>query len=68
MDTLPTLHYKIDRLHPSMRREAALFLDFLIEKKRKNNRKKERKFGSAKGKIHISEDFDQPLTEFKDYM
>ncbi|MBF2057855.1 MAG: type II toxin-antitoxin system Phd/YefM family antitoxin [Cyanobacterium sp. T60_A2020_053] len=27
-----------------------------------------RKPGSAKGKILISQDFDSPLTDFKDYM
>lgn len=27
-----------------------------------------RKLGSAKGKIHIAEDFDQPLADFEDYM
>ncbi len=26
------------------------------------------KAGSAKGKIHISPDFDEPLDEFKEYM
>jgi prevent-host-death family protein len=27
-----------------------------------------RQFGSAKGWIHIAEDFDEPLEDFKDYM
>ncbi|TAE59553.1 MAG: type II toxin-antitoxin system Phd/YefM family antitoxin [Nostocales cyanobacterium] len=26
------------------------------------------KFGSAKGKVKMSDDFDAPLEEFKDYM
>jgi antitoxin (DNA-binding transcriptional repressor) of toxin-antitoxin stability system len=26
------------------------------------------KFGSAKGMIHMSEDFDAPLDDFRDYM
>jgi antitoxin (DNA-binding transcriptional repressor) of toxin-antitoxin stability system len=30
--------------------------------------KGKRQFGSAKGLIHISEDFDQPLEDFKEYM
>ncbi len=30
--------------------------------------KPKRKLGSAKGKIKISEDFDEPLADFKDYM
>jgi prevent-host-death family protein len=30
--------------------------------------KKERKFGTARGLIKISDDFDQPLDDFKGYM
>ncbi len=30
--------------------------------------KKQRKFGSAKGLIKISDDFDKPLGDFKEYM
>lgn len=30
--------------------------------------KKERIFGMLKGKIKMSDDFDEPLEEFKDYM
>ncbi|KAA3655515.1 MAG: type II toxin-antitoxin system Phd/YefM family antitoxin [Calditrichaeota bacterium] len=30
--------------------------------------KPKRKLGSAKGQIHISNDFDEPMDEFKDYM
>ena len=37
--------------------------------KAKKPKKKERKFGSMKGLvINISEDFDAPLDDFKDYM
>jgi len=68
MDTSVALHNKIELLPPNLRMEALLFVDFLIEKSRKNTQKI-RKFGSAKGKIHMSEDFDEPLTDlFKDYM
>lgn len=31
-------------------------------------KKKHRRFDSAKGLIKISEDFDRPLEDFKDYM
>ncbi|MDM8544255.1 type II toxin-antitoxin system prevent-host-death family antitoxin [Desulfococcaceae bacterium HSG9] len=31
-------------------------------------KKRKRKFGSAKGLIRISDDFDEPLEDFKDYM
>jgi prevent-host-death family protein len=30
--------------------------------------KKQRQFGTAKGLIKISDDFDLPLNDFKDYM
>ena len=31
-------------------------------------KKRKRKFGSAKGLIKISDDFDEPLEDFRDYM
>ena len=30
--------------------------------------KKKRIFGSAKGKLHMAEDFDDPLEDFEEYM
>ncbi len=30
--------------------------------------KRQRQFGSAKGKIWMSEDFDEPLNDFREYM
>ena len=69
MDTLIALHDKVEILPSNLRREALLFIDFLIERSENNKQKIERKFGSAKGKIHISEDFDDPLVDiFQDYM
>ncbi|MEO8146720.1 MAG: DUF2281 domain-containing protein [Bacteroidia bacterium] len=44
------------------------FIDFLISKRKKEIKKKRPKFGSAKGKIYLSPDFDEPLEDFKDYM
>lgn len=32
------------------------------------NKQKKRQFGSAKGLIKISDDFDAPLNDFKEYM
>jgi hypothetical protein len=69
MDTLVALHDKVEILPPNLRREALLFIEFLIEKSIGNHPKTQRIFGSAKGKIQMSEDFDEPLTEvFEDYM
>ena len=31
-------------------------------------KKRKRRFGSARGLIKISDDFDKPLEDFKDYM
>lgn len=32
------------------------------------DRKQSRKFGSAKGLVKISDDFDEPLEDFREYM
>jgi len=69
MDTFIELHQKFEALSPNFRKDALLFIEFLIEKSRKSNQQTNRTFGSAKGKIHMSEDFDEPLTEFfEEYM
>ena len=69
MDTVVALNHKLEILPPYLRKEVFLFIDSLIEKSGNNHQKIQRKFGSAKGKIHLSEDFDEPLTDiFKDYM
>ena len=69
MATLIALHHKVNALPPSLRKEAYSFLDSLVEKSINDDSKIQRKFGSAKGKIHMSKDFDEPLTDiFKDYM
>jgi antitoxin (DNA-binding transcriptional repressor) of toxin-antitoxin stability system len=31
-------------------------------------RSKQRRFGSARGMIHMAPDFDEPLEDFKEYM
>lgn len=39
-------------------------MDFLLEK----NKKHSLKFGCLKGVFKMSEDFDEPLEDFKEYM
>jgi hypothetical protein len=51
MDTLVALHDKVEALPLNLRKEAMLFMDFLIEKSRNNPQ--QRTFGSAKGKIRL---------------
>lgn len=43
-------------------------IDFLLIKRKKQDKKKRPKFGCAKGDIYIAPDFDAPLTDFTDYM
>ena len=62
-----TLHTKLESLPPDLKKEVNDFVDFLLSKS-KPVAKKPAKFGSAKGKIKMSADFDEPLDDFKDYM
>jgi hypothetical protein len=70
-----SLYTKLETLPPALKEEAKNFIEYLVDKTKKA--KKESKsslnsnvptFGSLKGKIHLSDDFDAPLDEFKDYM
>ena len=62
---LPFLYGKIDNLPVEMQKEVSLFADFLLSKTSHGTIPK---FGSLKGKIHLSADFDAPLSDFKEYM
>ena len=62
---LPFLYGKIDSLPLEMQKEVSLFADYLLSK---NSQTIIPKFGSLKGKIHLSADFDEPLSDFKEYM
>lgn len=66
-----SLYTKIEALPPDLKEEAKDFIEYLVEKtkyKDSNPKAKKPVFGSLKGKIHLSEDFNAPLNEFKDYM
>ena len=63
-----TLSTKLEILPQNLKSEVFDFVDFLFEKSTKKNHNIIPKFGSAKGKIKMSEDFDAPLEDFKDYM
>jgi len=62
---LPFLYGKIENLPVEMQKEVFLFADFLLSKSLHTTTPK---FGSLKGKIHLSDDFDAPLSDFKEYM
>lgn len=67
MDAVEVLS-KYEALPPKFQMEVSDFIDFLIDKFAKSKKKIIPKFGSAKGKIRLSDDFDAPLADFKDYM
>lgn len=62
---------KIEKLPFLMQKEVNDFVDFLIYKSKKKKEKSEigtqSNFGILKGKIKMSEDFDEPLEDFKEY-
>jgi hypothetical protein len=65
-----TLYTKLETLPSDLKREAKDFIEALVEKHSAKNKMqtKKPKFGSLKGKIWLSDDFDAPLEDFKDYM
>ncbi|MCX6156018.1 MAG: DUF2281 domain-containing protein [Candidatus Kapabacteria bacterium] len=64
-----TLTYsRFSSLPHSLRNEANNYIEFLVLKHNKNNRKKHPKAGCMKGIFTIQPDFNEPLEDFKDYM
>jgi flagellar biosynthesis regulator FlaF len=66
--TNTSLKLEINSLPKELRAEVADFVEFLKKKSRTKTKLKSREFGFAKGKIKLSEDFDEPLDEFKNYI
>ena len=62
------LYTKISSLPNDIKSEVNDFIDFLMSKRKKEDKKKKPIFGCAKGQIYISPDFDEPLDDFKEYM
>lgn len=62
------LYKKISYLPESLKAEVNDFIDFLMHKRKHDKKRKQPKFGAAKGQIYISPDFDEPLEDFKEYM
>jgi hypothetical protein len=55
------LKFEIASLPIALRNEVADFVDFLKTKHKIKSKVKTRELGFAKGKIHMSDDFDKPL-------
>ncbi len=61
------LYAKFAVLPDKFKKEAHDFVDFLKTKMKDKEAKKKRVAGLAKGLIEMSDDFDEPLDDFKDY-
>ena len=62
------LYKRLQYLKPSLRLEVYDFIEFLLMKQEKENKPNKPKFGCAKGRFKMSEDFDAPLEDLKEYM
>jgi len=67
MDSL-SFYTKFSILPPSLKKEVEKFLESLSSGQGNAVSDKKPVFGSLKGKIKLSPDFDEPLEDFKDYM
>jgi len=67
-----SLYKSLESLPDDLKRQVLDFVEFLKKKhltgKRAKKPERKSQFGHAKGQISMSEDFDAPLEEFKDYM
>ena len=60
---------QIQQLPEQLKKEVLHYIEFLQTKyKTRNQKSKDRKPGSAKGKYKLAPDFDAPLEDFKEYM
>lgn len=62
------LYYKISLLPENLREEVENFVESLQSQSKSGLTIKSRVFGSLKGKIKMTGDFDAPIEDFKDYM
>jgi len=61
---------EIDELPNDLKEDLKHYVDFLKFKNENSNQDKkiQRKAGFLKGTFQMSEDFDEPLEDFKEYM
>ena len=66
------LYSKLSSLPEDLKKQVSDFIDFLLSKNQKPKKEKKkntgRGYGSMKGMIKMSKDFDEPLDDFKEYM
>jgi len=67
-------YIQIASLPEDVRSQVVEFIEFLLQRRKKDDRPTQkadpnlRPLGKFKGKIHMSDDFDEPLEDFKEYM
>ncbi|MEZ4744790.1 MAG: DUF2281 domain-containing protein [Calditrichia bacterium] len=59
---------QISTLPEELKKEVADFVEFLQKKAHSHEQIKERQFGYAKDFFQMSDDFDEPLDDFNEYM
>ena len=63
------LYIKISSLPSDLKQELEAFVDGLLKRRKKiQPEKNERTIGIMKGEFWMSDDFDGPLDDFKEYM
>jgi len=62
------LYSEIAALPDNLKQEVSDFVEFLKKKYETKPMITERKYGYAKGFFTMSDDFDEPLEDFKEYM
>jgi Protein of unknown function (DUF2281) len=63
------LYCNISKLSDELKTQVTDYVEFLLQKEGVNKRKPKPEFGSRKGLIgYMSDDFDEPLEDFKEYM
>ena len=62
------IYSKFNNLSSELKSEVNNFIDFLLSKTKSSNAQVSPQFGCAKGLIILSDDFDVPLEDFKEYM
>ena len=60
---------KVSKLPENLRKEVDNYIELLLEKHEEaDHSKKPLRFGMMKGTFVITDDFDEPLDDFKEYM
>jgi Protein of unknown function (DUF2281) len=65
--TTTYLNTKIKHLPNELQKELNSYVDYLLTKAKAKSEKKQPVFGSGKGKIALSQDFDEALDDFNEY-